>query len=106
MTAQELALSWMILISAFGLILMSVDKRRAILNGSDERNRRRIPERVLLLTAAFGGSWGVLLAMLLLRHKTNRSRHPAFAWGVPVMAALHALLVFALGLLLPGQLWG
>ena len=49
---------WLLLINAAGYVLMGEDKRRALLK------TRRIPERVLLLVAAAGGSLGVLLGML------------------------------------------
>jgi uncharacterized membrane protein YsdA (DUF1294 family) len=45
----------------------------------------RVPEKVLLLFAVFGGSVGALLAMQLFRHKT---RHLKFRYGVPVILLL------------------
>ena len=82
---------WLLIVNAAGYVLMGEDKRRALLGV------RRIPERALLLTAAAGGSLGVLLGMVSYHHKT---RHRKFTLGVPgillaqllVAAALIALL--------------
>jgi uncharacterized membrane protein YsdA (DUF1294 family) len=49
---------------------------------------RRIPEKVLLLAAAFG-PFGALIAIAGLRHKT---RHLKFLL-VPVFAVLHGILI-------------
>jgi uncharacterized membrane protein YsdA (DUF1294 family) len=37
------------------------------------KNKRRIPENTLFTMAILGGSIGLLLAMLLFRHKTSKS---------------------------------
>lgn len=71
---------YLILMNALGLLLMYADKRRA------KRKRWRIPERTLLLVAAFGGSLGSLMGMYLFRHKT---RHRKFTVFVPLFLALH-----------------
>ena len=71
---------YLILMNALGLLLMCADKRRA------KRKRWRIPERTLLLVAAFGGSLGSLMGMYLFRHKT---RHRKFTVFVPLFLALH-----------------
>jgi len=74
-----------------GFILMGTDKRRA------EMHRWRIPEKVLFLTAAAGGSIGAMLGMKVFRHKT---KHLAFVLGMPlifaVQAAMAAWLIFSL----------
>lgn len=73
----------------FNLVTYTVyaaDKRRA------RRNRRRVPEKTLLLLAAFGGSVGALIAMYTLRHKTL---HKKFTLGVPaILVAQIALVIF------------
>ena len=70
---------YLILINALGMILMLADKHRA------RKNRRRIPEATLLLTALLGGSIGSLMGMYTVRHKT---RHLKFTVGIPVILAL------------------
>ncbi len=53
---------------------------------------RRVPEKILLLLAFFGGTPGALAAMALFRHKT---RHLKFRYGVPLMIIMQiALLVY------------
>ena len=63
------------------------------------KHRRRIPERVLLTLSALGGSLGALLAMPLLRHKTNGAKHPGFVFGVPLIFLCQLALVCALYML-------
>ena len=66
-------------------IAMGADKRRA------KQGLRRIPETSLLLVAVIGGSVGGLLGMLVFRHKT---RHAAFAVGLPVILLLQAVCAY------------
>jgi uncharacterized membrane protein YsdA (DUF1294 family) len=66
--------------------MMGADKRRARLG------RRRISERRLILWALLGGAAGGWIGMRLFRHKTRRR---TFAFGLPLLAALHAALLAA-----------
>lgn len=76
---------YLVEINVVALILCAVDKMRA------RAGKWRVPEGTLLLSAALGGSAGFLLAMLLLRHKTQ---HKKFTLGVPaILLAQVALLV-------------
>lgn len=87
-----LAAGLLLALNALGFVLMCVDKARAV-----RKTGRRIPERTLLLLSVCFGSFGTLLGMLLLRHKTNAKRHPAFACCVPVLALVQGgLLIFLL----------
>lgn len=52
------------------------DKKRSI------KNKRRVPEGALFLFAIYGGSLGVILGMLLARHKTRKWY---FKWGLPFL---------------------
>jgi uncharacterized membrane protein YsdA (DUF1294 family) len=67
---------YLLLINAAAFILMLVDKRKA------RKNRWRIPERTLILSALFGGSIGALLGMYTFRHKT---KHLKFTLGIPAI---------------------
>lgn len=75
---------FLLLINAGSFLIMCLDKLLA------KKHFRRVPERTLLLLAAFGGSFGCLLAMLLVRHKI---RKPKFYITVPFFVALHTLLL-------------
>ena len=70
---------YLLLINALGLLLMLIDKRKAI------KKRMRIPEKTLFLTALLGGSFGSLAGMYLFRHKT---KHPSFSLGIPCILAI------------------
>ena len=79
---------YLILINAYGFLLMLVDKRKAI------KQRRRIPERTLMGAAALGGSVGSIAGMYLFRHKT---KHLKFILGLPLILGLQivgAILVY------------
>lgn len=76
--------------SLAGFLLMGVDKFLAKLD------KRRISEKTLLSVAALGGALGSWIAMLLFRHKT---KHKAFAWGIPLLTVLHFALFLALAFL-------
>ena len=79
-------------LNALSFALMCVDKARAV-----RKVGRRIPEKTLLGISLLFGSFGTLLGMLAMRHKTNAKRHPAFAYGVPLlMLAQGGLLIFLL----------
>lgn len=47
----------------------------------------RIPEKVLLILSALGGSVAMLVTMLITRHKT---KHVKFMLGIPVIIVLQA----------------
>lgn len=82
-------LLYLLLINAAAFVLMLVDKVKA------KKNRWRISERTLMLSAALGGSVGALLGMYTFRHKT---KHIKFTLGIP--AFLIAQLALALWLIL------
>lgn len=70
--------------SFFAFVLTMYDKFAA------QANRRRIPEKTLMLVAFFGGAIGMYLTMQLIRHKTM---HKKFTVGVPVMILLHIAII-------------
>ena len=82
---MELALiSYVAIVSLILCVFMYVDKERAI------KKEWRISEKTLLILGFFGGAIGGVLGMYLFRHKT---RHNAFAFGFPLMAAVHIYLI-------------
>lgn len=80
---MKFLLPYLLLMNALAFVLMLADKQKA------RKNRWRIPERTLLLTAALGGSIGVLAGMYTFRHKT---RHLKFTLGVPTILAAQIFL--------------
>ena len=73
---------YLLIINALSFALMLSDKLKA-------KNRRwRIPEGFLMLTAASGGSIGMLAGMHLFRHKT---KHPKFTVGVPCILIIQVV---------------
>ena len=80
-------LIYFLLINAISFILALADKNRAI------KDKRRISERTLLLSAAVGGGVGLLLGLLLSNHKTRKNK---FMIGVPVIIVMHFIIVFLL----------
>ena len=84
---MDYVLLYLILINAFGFLLMLIDKQKA------KKKKWRIPEARLMLTAALGGSVGVLLGMYTFRHKT---KHMTFTLGVPAILIGQVLLILGL----------
>lgn len=84
---MKFLLLYLILINAFGLLIMLADKRKAI------KNAWRIPESTLMTVAAIGGSVGCLAGMHLFRHKT---KHPKFTIGVPAILVLQVVAAIVL----------
>ncbi|MBR3201566.1 MAG: DUF1294 domain-containing protein [Mogibacterium sp.] len=63
---MKYAVAYIIIVNILAFCLYGVDKSAAI------RQKQRIPNRVLLLMAAFGGSLGALAGMYTFRHKTKK----------------------------------
>lgn len=82
-TKNILLFAYLLGMNAVAYILMAVDKTNAM------RKARRIPEAVLLLIAALGGSLGEWLGMASLHHKT---KHKKFLILVPLFLLVHIAL--------------
>ncbi len=80
----KLLANYIILINLIGIILMFLDKRKAV------KNRWRISENTLMFTALVGGSLGILIGMYTFRHKT---KHKKFIIGVPVLLIANILCI-------------
>ena len=80
-----LVLLLLLLLNALTFVVYGVDKWRA------RGGRWRIPERTLLLLAAFGGAFGACLGVVVWNHKTS---HKHFRYLVPVFVLLQGLLAF------------
>ena len=71
--------------SLFAIAITVYDKIAAKLH------RRRIPEKVLLLTAAFSGCVAMYVTMQIIRHKT---RHKKFMVGIPMIFVTELIAAF------------
>lgn len=78
-------LCYLIIINLAAAFVTISDKRRAV------QHKRRIPERTLFLFALLGGSFLMMAAMLLIRHKT---KHLKFMIGIPAIMILQFALCF------------
>lgn len=81
------ALAYTVIVSLILCVYMYLDKQRA------KNKEWRISEKTLLTLGIFGGACGGVLGMYLFRHKT---KHNAFAFGFPLMAAVHVFLLVKL----------
>lgn len=75
---REGIMIWLIAINGLAFLLCGIDKWKA------RRDRWRIPEKTLFLSAVLGGSVGFMLGMHLFRHKT---KHKSFTIGMPLILA-------------------
>lgn len=73
----------MAVMSAFLFVLMGLDKLKA------RRGAWRVSEKTLFVFALLGGALGGTAGMFLFRHKT---RHGAFRFGFPLLAAAQLAL--------------
>ncbi|OCS88371.1 DUF1294 domain-containing protein [Caryophanon tenue] len=83
-------LVFIIIMSVVLCALMAYDKERA------KNNEWRVSENTLMTMAILGGALGGVLAMYLFRHKT---KHNKFAFGLPLLGAIHVFLLVRLAAL-------
>ena len=80
---MKVLLVYLAAVSLASVILTAADKAAA------RMHKKRVPEKVLLLFAALGGSVSMYITMRLIRHKT---RHGKFMIGIPVIFVLQVCL--------------
>jgi uncharacterized membrane protein YsdA (DUF1294 family) len=85
MVAEKL-LYWLIFANFIGFAAMIWDKAKA------ESGRWRISEKTLIMWSVIGGSFGVLAAAIIIRHKTRKQPMATIIKMVPF---LHIGLGFA-----------
>lgn len=83
----EYILIYLFAISLITVIVTVYDKRAA-----EKHPKNRVPEKVLMLLAAAGGSIAELFTMLKIRHKT---KHKKFMIGLPVIIVLQLFGIIA-----------
>jgi len=77
-------IAYLLIISLITFIAFAIDKKKA------RRGEWRIPESTLMWLAAFGGSIAALVAMQVLRHKTQ---HKKFYLGIPAILFVQVGLI-------------
>ena len=78
---------YLILINLIAVIVTIYDKLSAV------KRRWRVKESILLLLSFFGGSVGMYITMLLIRHKT---RHLKFMLGIPIVLIFQLVTAFVI----------
>lgn len=86
-------LVYLAIMSLISIIVCIYDKKISKKN----RVELRIPESVLLILSAIGGSVAMLITMLLTRHKT---KHVKFMLGIPVIIVLQVAAAVTVYILL------
>lgn len=82
-----LLIIYLVVINLIAIFITVFDKISA------KKHKWRVKEKTLLIVSALGGSVGMLLTMLLIRHKT---RHLKFMLGIPFIIALQVSLALLL----------
>lgn len=80
----KIILGYILVMSVVAFIVCGIDKSAA------QHQKRRVPEKVLFLLSALGGSVGMYLGMFTFRHKT---KHWYFVIGIPAIILLQAGLL-------------
>ena len=81
-------LAWFIVMTLSTFVIYAYDKSIA---GSEST---RVPEKVLLLLALFGGTLGALAGMKVLRHKTAKESFQAKLVAIMVMQIVVVIIYF------------
>lgn len=77
-------LTYLVVVNIISFIAMGLDKKKA------QRGRYRISESTLMALSVIGGASGVLLGMIVFKHKTSKSK---FYTGVPLLYILNQIII-------------
>lgn len=78
---KEIALlTYIFVINMVAFLIMALDKVRA------RKDAWRIKEITMMLVALLGGATGILLGMVVFRHKINKNK---FSVGIPLLLLLN-----------------
>ena len=80
----KIILIYFLIANITAFLMMAIDKWKA------KKEKWRIPEKYLFLSAVLGGSIGSIAGMYICRHKT---RHLHFIIGMPMILALQIAAV-------------
>lgn len=81
---QKILFCYILIMSILTFAVCGADKFAA------QRQKSRVPEKVLFLLSALGGSIGMYLGMFTFRHKT---KHWYFIVGIPAIILAQAALM-------------
>ncbi len=82
--AQKILFGYILVMSIVAFCVCGADKFAA------QRQKSRVPEKVLFLLSVLGGSVGMYLGMFTFRHKT---KHWYFVVGIPAIILVQAALI-------------
>ena len=82
--AQKILFGYILVMSIVAFCVCGADKFAA------QRQKSRVPEKVLFLLSALGGSVGMYLGMFTFRHKT---KHWYFVVGIPAIILVQSALI-------------
>lgn len=91
----KILLIYLLLINLATFCTFGLDKWRARHNNKQTKKKKpgvikqRIPEKILLLISALGGTIGALTGMLLFSHKTQKKK---FIYLIPLLLGIHLML--------------
>ena len=80
-------LFYLLIINIIAFSLMYIDKQKA------KKNKWRIKEDTLMISAFLGGSIGALVGMNTFRHKT---KHAKFKYGIPAILIFQIIIGLAI----------
>ncbi len=87
--AVKFALIYVAVVSVVGVIFTIYDK---IISKKCKSGKGRVPENTLMYLGFLGAALPMYVTMRIIRHKT---KHKKFMVGLPVFAAVHAVIVVA-----------
>lgn len=85
---MKVLLVYFFVVNSIAFILAGYDKYLAV------KHKRRISENMLFSITALGGSVGLLLAMLLFRHKTSKPSFMIKYAGIILLQVVIAFFIF------------
>jgi uncharacterized membrane protein YsdA (DUF1294 family) len=84
---MEILLPVFLLLNSIAFIITVYDKHLAV------KNKRRISEKTLLTLVAVGGTFGSLVAMLLVNHKISKKSYLLKFFGIVVLQVVFVLSI-------------
>ena len=71
------------ILNTISLVLFGIDKNRAI------KKKMRIRELTFIILSIFGGSVGILIGMVMFKHKLKKKK---FYFGIPLIYLLNKII--------------